>query len=31
MVFSPIMLLVALIIKIESKGPVIYKSQRVGQ
>jgi lipopolysaccharide/colanic/teichoic acid biosynthesis glycosyltransferase len=27
---SPVLLLVALIIKLESKGPVIYKSKRVG-
>lgn len=30
-IFSPIMLLVAFAIKIESKGPIIYKSKRVGQ
>ncbi len=28
---SPILIIVALIIKIESKGPVFYKSKRVGQ
>ncbi|MEZ0542239.1 sugar transferase [Fibrella arboris] len=29
-VFSPLMLLVALLIKLDSKGPVFYKSKRVG-
>jgi len=29
--FSPIMLIAAIAIKINSKGPVIYKNQRVGQ
>ncbi|HWB62148.1 MAG TPA: sugar transferase, partial [Chitinophagales bacterium] len=28
---SPLLLIVAIIIKLESKGPVIYKSKRVGQ
>jgi len=28
-VFSPVMLVIALLIKIDSRGPVIYKSQRV--
>jgi lipopolysaccharide/colanic/teichoic acid biosynthesis glycosyltransferase len=30
LILSPLMLLVALAIKLESKGPVIYKSKRVG-
>lgn len=29
-VFSPLMLLVAILIKLDSKGPVFYKSKRVG-
>lgn len=29
-VFSPLMLLVALLIKLDSKGPIFYKSKRVG-
>lgn len=29
-VFSPLMLLVAILIKLDSKGPVLYKSKRVG-
>lgn len=28
--FSPIMLLIAIAIKLDSKGPIIYKSKRVG-
>ena len=29
--FSPVLLLMAVLIKIESKGPAIYKQQRVGK
>jgi len=29
--FSPLMLIIAILIKIDSKGPIIYKNQRVGQ
>lgn len=30
LVLSPILLLVALLIKLDSKGPIVYKSKRVG-
>lgn len=30
LVLSPVMLLIAILIKLESKGPIIYKSKRVG-
>jgi len=29
-IFSPVMLLTALILKLESKGPIIYRSERIG-
>ncbi len=29
-IFSPLILLISILIKIESKGPVIYKSKRIG-
>lgn len=29
--FSPIMLIIAILIKLDSKGPIIYKNKRVGQ
>jgi lipopolysaccharide/colanic/teichoic acid biosynthesis glycosyltransferase len=30
LLFSPIMIIVAILVKLESKGPVIYASQRIG-
>lgn len=30
-IFSPVMLIIAILIKLDSKGPVIYKNERVGE